>query len=152
MGTSQRVGFAAVAVVIALVAFIVLRDGTDPKTKRADRPAPIATATAEATATETAEATATATPEPTPEVEVVRFQGGKVVGGVAKLRFEKGETARFAVRSDVADEVHVHGYDLMEDVKAGGTVRFAFKADIEGIFEVELEGQKIQLAQLRVDP
>ncbi len=156
MGTGQRVGFAVISVVIALVAVIVLRDGTDAETKRADRPPATATATptatAEATATATPEVTATPTPEPTPEVEVVRFRDGKVVGGLAKLRFEKGETVRFAVRSDIAEEVHVHGYDVSKDVSAGGTARFAFKADIEGIFEIELEGAHIQLAQLRVDP
>jgi hypothetical protein len=31
-------------------------------------------------------------------------------------------------------------------------VSFAFRADIDGIFEVELENSGIQLAQLRVDP
>jgi hypothetical protein len=56
------------------------------------------------------------------------------------------------VSSDTADEVHVHGYDLKKDVAAGGTVSFAFRADIDGIFEVELENSGIQLAQLRVDP
>jgi hypothetical protein len=56
------------------------------------------------------------------------------------------------VRSSVADEVHVHGYDLMKDVEPGKTVTFSFPADITGIFEVELEGAGKQIAQLRVDP
>ncbi|MFN8162742.1 MAG: hypothetical protein U0R26_02725 [Solirubrobacterales bacterium] len=41
------------------------------------------------------------------------------------------------MESDVSDEVHVHGYDLMKDVKAGGTVEFDFPASIEGVFEAE---------------
>ncbi|MBA2515687.1 MAG: hypothetical protein H0V26_15390 [Solirubrobacterales bacterium] len=48
------------------------------------------------------------------------------MGGQARLTFEKGETARFAISSDVADEIHVHGYDVYKDVPAGGTARFAF--------------------------
>ena len=32
-------------------------------------------------------------------------------------------------KSAVTDEVHVHGYDIMKDVKAGGTVTFDFPAD-----------------------
>ena len=44
--------------------------------------------------------------------------------------------------SDVADEIHVHGYDLKKDVPAGGSVRFSFPASIEGVFEIELEGRK----------
>ena len=31
-----------------------------------------------------------------------------------------------------ADEVHIHGYDIMKDVKAGGSVTFDFPATIEG--------------------
>ena len=56
------------------------------------------------------------------------------------------------VRSDVADEVHIHGYDLTQDVPAGGSVRFSFAADIEGVFEIELEERKEQIAELRVSP
>jgi len=59
-----------------------------------------------------------------------RFRDGEVVGGQARLTFEKGETARFAISSDVADEIHVHGYDVYKDVPAGGTARFAFRADM----------------------
>ena len=35
---------------------------------------------------------------------------------------------------------------------AGGTVSFDFPAEIEGIFEVELEGRGEQIAELRVNP
>ena len=41
---------------------------------------------------------------------------------------------------DMTDEIHLHGYDLMRDLKAGGRVRFSFDAKDEGIFEIELEG------------
>jgi hypothetical protein len=74
------------------------------------------------------------------------------VGGVEELEFDKGDQVRFVVRSDVADEVHVHGYDKTEDVPAGGSVRFSFPADIEGVFEIELEGRGEPIAELRVNP
>ena len=74
------------------------------------------------------------------------------VGGIRELEYSAGDEVRFRVESDVADEVHVHGYDLMEDVPANGTVDFAFPAEIEGIFEVELEGRKEQIAELQVNP
>ncbi len=45
------------------------------------------------------------------------------------LTYNKGEQVRFKVDSDVSDEVHVHGYDIMKDVKAGGSVSFDFPAD-----------------------
>ena len=40
----------------------------------------------------------------------------------------------------------------MKDVAAGGSVSFDFPADIEGIFEAELEGREEQIAELRVNP
>ncbi len=54
--------------------------------------------------------------------------------------------------SDVSDEVHMHGYDIMKDVKAGGSVSFDFPATIEGVFEAELEGRKEQIIELTVNP
>ena len=86
------------------------------------------------------------------KIPTVVVRGGEPVGGVAELEYDAGEEIRFEVRSDVADEVHVHGYDLMQDVPAGGTVSFDFPAEIEGIFEVELEGRGEQIAELTVNP
>ena len=89
---------------------------------------------------------------PKPAVQRIVVSGGKPAGGVKRLSYNNGDQVRFSVTSDVADEIHVHGYDLKNDVPAGGTVRFAFPADIEGVFEIELEGRKQQIAELRVSP
>lgn len=86
------------------------------------------------------------------KVPTVVIRDGEPVGGIEELEYDAGDQIRFEVTSDVADEVHVHGYDLMQDVAAGGTVSFDFPAEIEGIFEVELEGRKEQIAELRVNP
>ncbi len=85
-----------------------------------------------------------------PQVVVVR--GASPVGGIRKLTFNKGDRARFPIDSDVADEIHVHGYDLMKDVAAGHRITFDFAATKDGIFEVELEGRKRQIASLQVQP
>jgi len=85
-------------------------------------------------------------------VPTVLIRDGEPVGGIQELEYDAGDQIRFEVTSDVADEVHVHGYDLMEEVPAGGTVSFDFPAEIEGIFEVELEGRREQIAELRVNP
>ena len=98
--------------------------------------------------------TTTTTDEPADQVRVVRlaFAGGDVTPGGERVSVGAGERLRLEVTSDVAEEVHVHGYDLEKEVPAGGTARFAFRADIEGIFEVELHGQGLEVAQLRVEP
>lgn len=87
-----------------------------------------------------------------PAIRRIVVRGGKPVGGVKRLEYERGERVRFSVRSDTAEEVHVHGFDLSKDVPAGGTVRFSFAADIEGVFEVELEHSHVHIAELRVSP
>jgi hypothetical protein len=86
------------------------------------------------------------------KVPTVVIRNGEPVGGIEELEYDAGDQIRFEVTSDVADEVHVHGYDLMQNVPAGGTVSFDFPAEIEGIFEVELEGRKEQILELRVNP
>jgi hypothetical protein len=80
----------------------------------------------------------------------VLVKGGKPVGGIQRATVKKGQTVAIVVHSDVADEVHVHGYDLHKDVSAGGTVRIAFPATIVGEFEAELESRKLQIVEFTV--
>ena len=82
----------------------------------------------------------------------VDVKNAKPVGGIKVLKFNKGDTIRFKVHSDVADEIHFHGYDKHQDVKAGGTVAFNVPATIDGKFVVELEGRKEQIASVEVAP
>jgi heme/copper-type cytochrome/quinol oxidase subunit 2 len=63
-----------------------------------------------------------------------------------------GNTVLLKVKSDVADEVHIHGYDLVSAVEAGGSTDFEFVADASGIFEVELEDAHLVLVELEVGP
>lgn len=85
-------------------------------------------------------------------VTTIVVRDGEPVGGVAELEYDAGEQVRFRVRSDAADEVHVHGYDVEEEIPAGGTATLSFPAEIEGIFEVELHESEAQIAELRVNP
>lgn len=86
------------------------------------------------------------------KVPTIVVKNGKPVGGIRDLTYNKGERIHFVVDSDVSDEIHVHGYDIMKDVRAGGSVSFDFPASLEGVFEAELEGRKEQIIQLTVNP
>ena len=112
-------------IAVAVVLLVVLKGGSSESTETSDASGP---------------------------VPVIVVRDGKPAGGIRDLTYNEGEPVRFEVRSDVSDEVHVHGYDLMKDVKAGGSVRFDFPATIEGVFEAELEGHKEQIIQLTVNP
>jgi hypothetical protein len=75
---------------------------------------------------------------------------GAVVGGAQRKQIALGDAVLLRVTSDIADEVHVHGYDKKADVEAGGTVEVSFTADIPGVFEVELENAELKLIELEV--
>jgi cytoskeletal protein RodZ len=87
-----------------------------------------------------------------PASQTINVVNGQPQGGVKTVSFEKNDQVVLKVNSDVADEIHVHGYDLMKDVEKGGSVTFNFKATIEGRFEVELEDAGTQIANLEVTP
>jgi len=85
-----------------------------------------------------------------PATVVVR--DAKPVGGVKDVTFKKGGTVDLTVKSDTADEVHFHGYDVHKDVAKGGTAHFKFPAKIDGKFVVELEEHNETLANVTVEP
>lgn len=87
-----------------------------------------------------------------PLIATIVIKHGKPVGGIAQLTYNEGEQVRFKVDSDVSDEVHMHGYDIGKDVKAGGSVTFDFPATLEGVFEAELENRAEQILELTVNP
>lgn len=92
-------------------------------------------------------------PKPKPAVETIRVVGGEPHGGVKRITVNKGDAVRVEVRSpDTSGEVHVHGYDVFEDLEAGASVGLRFKADIEGVFEIELEETHTPIAELTVEP
>jgi hypothetical protein len=133
--TRVMVGIAVVAV--AVVLFVVLKDDGKSASEEVDRNATAGKATGK---------------KETPKVTTIVIRNGKPVGGIAQLTYDEGERVRFKVDSDVSDEVHVHGYDIMKDVEAGGSVSFDFPASIEGVFEAELEDRGEQILELTVNP
>jgi FlaG/FlaF family flagellin (archaellin) len=82
----------------------------------------------------------------------IEVQNAKPVGGVKTLTYKKGDTINLTVKSDTADEVHFHGYDVHKDVEKGGSINFTFPATIDGQFVVELEEHKETLANVKVEP
>lgn len=108
--------------------------------------------TTAATTTSGSEKATTQEESKKPTVPTIVIRNGEPVGGVQELEYNAGDQIRFQVSSNQADEVHVHGYDVEEEIPAGGSATLAFPADIEGIFEVELHGSETQIAELRVNP
>lgn len=136
MSGPQRYGLVGLAAVIAVGGFALARPGDDEADEPASRPA-----------AQTASA-----PDPEPEVHRLRVRGGEPVGGVTEIGAEKGDTVSLSVSTDAPAHVHVHGYDIVRDAAPDAPARFRFEADVEGIFEIELEDTHTQIAELRVEP
>jgi hypothetical protein len=100
------------------------------------------------TAAPAAAAAPTTTAAAGPVIEIA-YRGGKLEGNGRK-QVTKGQTVTLRVTSDVADEVHVHGYDKEAAIPAGGTGEVVFKADVAGVFEVELHKKHLKIADLEV--
>jgi hypothetical protein len=74
-------------------------------------------------------------------------------GSIKKISATEGDTVSFSVKSeDKTQEVHVHGYDRMEDAGPGKPAKFSFKATITGRFEIEFEESATQIGELTVTP
>lgn len=131
--------------VVAVVLSATSGSDDDAGGSRARTAAPATTAGPTTTA-------ATPKPKPKPAIATIEVRDGQPVGGVQRLRFKKGSTIAFVVDSDTGGEVHFHGYDVAKDVSAGGRVSFRLPAAIDGIFEVELEETKTQIARVEVEP
>lgn len=82
----------------------------------------------------------------------ILVRDGVPLGGTHLLSYRKGAMIELTVRSDVADEVHFHGYDIHRDVAPGHPAHFRVRATIEGSYPVELEQHGETLAQVTVYP
>lgn len=138
MGRSQRIGLLVAAAVVVVVAIVLIGSGGDDDDSSSTTP--------ETTTQTTSEKPAA------PAVPTITIKDGKPVGGVQEIDVDKGDTIQFKVKSDADHEIHMHGYDIAKDVEAGGQVSYNVPADLEGIFEVEIEDLGEQIAELRVNP
>ena len=81
------------------------------------------------------------------ELEVV---GGKIVGGPPRLEVAVGDLVEVTVRSDAADYVHLHIYDVSMAVHPDGPAILLVVAAIPGVFEAEMHGSGLRVFELQV--
>jgi cytoskeletal protein RodZ len=154
--TFRKVALIAATLGLLLSLFLALRPDDDetaaPATTAAETQPPAATTTAPTT-TEEEEAPpppTTTAPPPEPGPQIVDIDA--TTGEIARTTVEQGRRVVLNVTADVADHVHVHGYDLMADVAPGQPAKISFVADVPGRFEIELEDSGIHIAELEVRP
>ena len=146
MSSRQRLVLLAIAAVV-LVGGIALASSTGDE----DEPGSETTAQQQTVET-TGPGETVEEPPPGPRVETIRIKDGKPAGEVRTLRYERGEVIRLRFSSNAPGEVHIHGYDNEFPVSPSGARVIRFKADLEGIFEVEEHGTGELLAKLEIRP
>jgi hypothetical protein len=142
---SFLIGGAAIAVAAGLY-FVLRPDDTD-------EPTPTLPTTTTAPTTDTRTTVVPQPPQPPPPARVrVAIRGGLPVGGVRRVTVSRGRRVILDVTSDVADHVHLHGYDVTRDVGPGRPARIAFTATVVGTVEAELEDRHVPIATVTTKP
>jgi FtsP/CotA-like multicopper oxidase with cupredoxin domain len=131
MSNTGRIALVAAVAVVAVALFVIVSPGGDDNSNK----------------------TASGGKAKAPGGERIVIGGGKPEGGIHRISATKGDRIKLTVTSsDTKSEVHVHGYNILKDMAPGKSVTFDFPAKIEGVFEVELEATKTQIAKLSVRP
>lgn len=145
--TVARVCALAAAIVVVLSA-CAANDGTPTVTST---PATTLAAPPEVASTSSSSTTIgpTTTTEAVRVIEVT-FAGGQVVGGAQRTTVRLGERVRIRVTSDVADQIHVHTYDVKAAVAPDQPAQVDLVASVPGRHEVELEKKRRPLLVLEV--
>ena len=116
------------------------------------QPPDVPPASAAAAAPAAAPTAPTASPTPAPPGEFSFDIAEGRIRGPLSMTVRQGEQVSIRVRSDVADELHLHGYELTAPLPAGEDVALTFIAATAGRFEVELHHSHRELGALEVQP
>ncbi len=154
MESRRNAALIAVAgLVVAVALFLVLQGGDDDTDPTTTTPVPATSAQGETGGNGQQGEADKPEPKPEkPELPRIEVKGGEPVGGAAELEFESGDQVRFEVTSDTADELHLHGYDLYFDLKAGKPAEIAFDATLEGGYELESHTTGTLIANVSIVP
>ncbi|MDO4715960.1 MAG: hypothetical protein Q4B08_00150 [Propionibacteriaceae bacterium] len=85
----------------------------------------------------------------TVDASIELTNGGKAAA-VKRIEVSGGATVNLTISSDVAETIHVHGYEVEFEVPAGGSVTKTFVADQLGSYEIETHQKAHIIAQLVV--
>lgn len=88
--------------------------------------------------------------EPQEHVYDVAIEDGAM--SPAEISVDEGDQVTLLLTSDRPVEVHLHGYDLEEEVLPGEETELSFEAEMTGRFEIEDHDTETALGALLVQP
>ena len=107
MSRNQRLALVVGAIVVAVVAFVIVQSGGSDDKGSGSTAARIA------------------------------LSGTKVASGPRTITTTKGDTVHIVVTADKPNTIHLHGYNIERQAAPGKPAHFDFKANVEGVFEIE---------------
>ena len=139
---------------IGLLAVVLVTAACGGETAATTTVAETTTTEVSTTTTGPAETTTTTVMETTTTTEAadpyafdIVIEGTTVTGG-GRISVPFGETVTLRFTSDVADEIHIHGYDIYVDLEPGVQAEVSFVADIPGLVEIETHNSHLVIANL----
>jgi hypothetical protein len=135
-----RIALLSAGIAVAVVLFVVL--SRDEQGQEPQPPPPTSTKPQTTTTVETQ-------PRPRPPL-TVRINSR--ASGLTRISVPRGRHVLLLVTGDPGAEIHLHGYDVLRRIPANRPARISFRATIPGRFEVELEAEGRQIADLSVLP
>ena len=154
----RKVALIAAGLGLVVSLYFALRPGGDDETTTTTAAQTTTAATTTepetttAATTTTAPAATTTTPAEPAVVRITVSVPGDKAPTVKHFTIQQDSQVVFVVNSELADEVHLHGYDLSADVAPGQPATIRFKATAPGVFEAELESRSLPIAELEVRP
>jgi len=76
--------------------------------------------------------------EPSEQVFELRIEGGAVAQEMRTLRVTEGDRVRLRWTADAPTVLHLHGYDLEQEIAPGQVSEFQFEAYATGRFPLEV--------------
>jgi hypothetical protein len=80
----------------------------------------------------------------------VSINGGEM--SPSDISVNEGDRVTLRLRADEPMELHVHGYDVEQEIEPGQPAELHFEADITGRFEIEDHETEKELGVLQVRP
>jgi hypothetical protein len=77
---------------------------------------------------------------PVERIFELRLEGGEVADEVRTLRVTEGACVRLRWTADAPTIVHLHGYDIEQEVAPGRVTELQFEAYATGRFPIEVHG------------
>jgi hypothetical protein len=137
------------------LAFVLTVTVVLPSCSQAESPIvgqPSATPVATSPSTSPASSSPTSDPPSTSAARRIDITvtGRQVTPKPATVNISVGESLTISVTSDQDNQLHAHGFDIEQDIKAGQQTEVTVKGAKTGVFEVELHEPELRLFQVAV--